>query len=187
VRGDDGETDGAGEAGTDRPSEIDSEQRRTTSDRLTQSVPRGSLAWARTVGSLDATLGRVLRDELTGYVVVESGAGLVVGDPTHGVLTFVDGVPVLAYAVDSPAVVEGDSTVDAVGPDALTALVGPGPARVEVYSVPTEEMASLHAAGESTERDESAASCRVSPDAPALAFDGSRALVRRTRERAGEQ
>jgi hypothetical protein len=130
-------------------------------------VPEGALLRARTVPDLSDPLSQVLSDRLTGYLRVESGGAILLGDATRGVLTLADGVPVLAYAV-------GD---DAAGGDALAALAGPGPARVETYRVADGSLASLH----DRARHED---CRVPPDAPARQLADDPELAERTRERA---
>jgi hypothetical protein len=128
------------------------------------SVPDGSLRRARTVRDLSVSLSAVLDERLTGYLVVESGGAILLGDATRGVVTVAEGVPVLAYEVGT----------EVGGPDALAALAGPGPARVETYSVAAAELRTLH----------DRADCRVPPDEPARQLADDPGLAERTREQA---
>lgn len=127
-------------------------------------TPDGSLRRARTVRDLSVSLSAALDERLTGYLLVESGGAILLGDATRGVITVSNGVPVLAYEVGT----------EAGGPDALAELAGPGPARVETYAVPAAELDALH----------DGADCRVAPDEPARQLADDSNLAERTREQA---
>jgi len=73
-------------------------------------IPRGDLLRSRVVSDVGTTtLARALDRELTGYAtLVPQETLLLEGDDARGVVTFADGVPVLAY-----------NTVSDGGPDAL--------------------------------------------------------------------
>jgi hypothetical protein len=126
-------------------------------------IPRGRLRRSRVVDHLGRTLRAALESRLTGYAVVAPGDALLLGAEGTGVLTFEDGVPVLAYHT---GVGEG-------GRGALDALAG-GPCRVEVYEVDAGALRAAH----------DAEGPRVPPGLPAERLAGDPALAERTRERA---
>lgn len=127
-------------------------------------VPEGELVRARVVDDVAAPLARALDGEFTGYAVFEPGGSLLLGEEAAGVLTFADGVPVVAYC----------ETTDEGGVDALAALAGPGPWSVERYELPELPLEPVH------DTD----SFRVPPGAPAEELAGDPSLAKRTREQA---
>jgi hypothetical protein len=127
-------------------------------------LPRGRLLRSRVVDDPGTVLDAALSRTLTGYVVFEPGDALLFDDATRGVMTFEAGVPVLAY----------DAATDRGGPDALSALAGPGPYRVELYELPPDELAAVH----------ETSTLRVPPDLPADRLAADVGLVARTREAA---
>ncbi|WP_310922708.1 hypothetical protein [Halogeometricum salsisoli] len=124
-------------------------------------IPEGELLRSRVVSDAGATLAAVLDRELTGYAVFEPQDSLLGGGGDPAVLTFEDGVPVLAY----------DAGADRGGPDALAALDAAGPFRVELYGLAAAAVERLH-------RDET---CRVPPARPADRLAADPELVERTR------
>jgi len=126
-------------------------------------IPEGRLCRSRTDADVGETLARVLDRELTGYVVFEPQGSILRGSDERAVLTFEDGVPVLAYHAPS----------DAGGTDALAALSG-GVFHAESYELPADDLAAAHRVG----------SLEVPPTAPADRLAGDEALVERTREAA---
>ena len=130
-------------------------------------IPRGSLLRSRVVSDPAVVLSAALDRELTGYAVLEPQDSLLLDGKTRGVLTFEDGVPVLAY----------DAATDAGGPDALADLAVPGPYSVELYELDAADLAEAHEAGE----------LRVPPEMPAERLVGDRDLADRTREAAPEE
>jgi hypothetical protein len=129
-------------------------------------VPRGDLVRSRVVDDPGEPLRDALDRTLTGYAVLEPQDALLLEDDTAGVVTFEDGVPVLAY----------ERASDRGGPDALADLAGPGPFRAELYAVPTDDLAAAH------DRDDGALA--VPPAMPAERLAGDPALAERTREAA---
>lgn len=130
-------------------------------------IPRGSLLRSRVVSDPAVALAAALDRELTGYAVLEPQDALLLGGETRGVLTFEEGVPVLAY----------DAATDAGGPDALADLAVPGPYSVELYELDAADLADAHATDE----------LRVPPEMPAERLAGDRDLAARTREAAPEE
>jgi hypothetical protein len=130
-------------------------------------IPRGDLVRSRVVVDLQATLDAALARSLTGYVVVEPGGSLLLDGEIRGVLTFEDGVPVLAYSPET----------DRSGVDALADLAGPGPWAVDCYEVPETALREAH----------DTPSFQVPPGAPAEELAGEPGLADRTRERAPEE
>lgn len=130
-------------------------------------VPQGELVRARVVDDLAAPLERALEERFTGYVVLEPGGSLLLGDDIAGLLTFADGVPVVAYC----------ETTDEGGVDALAALAGPGPCAVERYELPRTALEPVH----------DTPSFRVPPGAPAEELAGAPTLAARTRDRAPDE
>ncbi|ADQ68152.1 hypothetical protein GL213_12880 [Halogeometricum borinquense] len=127
-------------------------------------IPEGDLLQSRVVSDADKTLAAVLDRELTGYVVFEPQGSLLGGGDDATVLTFEEGVPVLAY----------DAATDRGGPDALAALDAAGPYRVELFELDPEDVAVAH-------RDET---CRVPPARPADRLAADPELAERTRDAA---
>ncbi|MFB6092392.1 MAG: hypothetical protein ABEK02_05215 [Haloquadratum sp.] len=123
-------------------------------------IPEGELCRSRTDADAGETLAAVLDRELTGYVVFEPQGSILFGDDERAVLTFEDGVPVLAY---HPA-------TDVGGDDALDALSGEL-FHADVYELPPAALAAAH-------RVEA---LRVAPTGPARRLADDEALVERTR------
>lgn len=129
-------------------------------------IPEGDLIRSRVVSDAGVTLSAALDGELTGYAVVEPQDALLLGDGGSAVLTFEDGVPVVAY----------DPSADRGGSDALAEFAVAGPYRVEVYELPAPALEPAH-------RTEG---LRVPPTEPADRLADDEALVERTREAAPE-
>jgi hypothetical protein len=127
-------------------------------------VPEGDLLRSRVVADFGVTLRSALDRGLTGYAVVEPQDALLLDDGGRVVVTFEEGVPVLAY----------DPTTDAGGSDALAAVDTAGPSRVEVYELPAAALAAAH-------RSED---LRVPPADPAERLASDPDLAARTREAA---
>jgi hypothetical protein len=126
-------------------------------------IPEGRLCRSRTDADVGETLAGVLDRELTGYVVFEPQGSILRGDDDRAVLTFEDGVPVLAYHAPS----------DAGGTDALAALSG-GVFHAESYELPADALAAAHRVD----------ALRVPPTAPADRLAGDDGLIERTRKAA---
>lgn len=126
-------------------------------------VPDGDLVRSRVMPDAGAALEAALDRRLTGYAVLAPTA-VVDPDREGAVLTFADGVPVVAYHVGS----------DRGGPAALGALAEPGPYRVELYASGAGDLDAVHAVDE----------LRVAPGAPADRVAGDRTLAERTRRAA---
>lgn len=127
-------------------------------------IPRGELLRSRVVTDPATVLRAALEKHLTGYVTVAPGETLLLDGEARGILTFEDGVPVLAY----------DPASDDGGADALAALADPGPVRVELYRLPSSALVEAH----------ETAALRVAPGAPAAELAGDHDLADRTREAA---
>ena len=127
-------------------------------------LPRGQLVRSRVVSTPGTALAGVLDRELTGYAVLEPQDALLLDGDGRGVVTFEDGVPVLAYHTGT----------DRGGTAALADLVVPGPYSVDVFELPPEELAPIHDTPE----------LAVPPGMPAERVAGDRRLADRTRERA---
>ena len=97
-------------------------------------IPRGTLLRSRVVSDVGTTLSRALDRGLTGYATLVPQETLLLEGDARGVLTFADGVPVLAY----------NTVTDRGGPDALAELAVPGPYRVELYAVDDDRLAAAH-------------------------------------------
>ena len=126
-------------------------------------IPEGRLCRSRTDADVGETLAGVLDRELTGYVVFEPQGSILRGGDERAVLTFEEGVPVLAYHAPS----------DTGGTDALGALSG-GLFHAESYELPVDALADAHRVD----------ALRVAPTAPADRLADDDALVERTREAA---
>jgi hypothetical protein len=124
-------------------------------------LPSGDLVRSRVVSDPGTALEDALDCRLTGYAVLEPQDTVLLAGDARGVLTFEDGVPVLAYHTDT----------DRGGPAALADLAVPGPYRLELVSLPDETVADLH---EPTE-------LQVPPGMPADRLAGDPDLAERTR------
>jgi hypothetical protein len=127
-------------------------------------VPQGRLRRQRVVADPATPLERVLETELTGYARLQSQDELLLDSEGVGVLTFEDGVPILAYHTGT----------DRGGTAALTDIAVAGPYRVSLYEVDPDALAAVHE--EST--------LQVEPGGPAEHLAGDSPLAERTRERA---
>lgn len=129
-------------------------------------LPRGRLDRSRVVTDPRDTLADVLDRELTGYAVFESQDTLLLDADGRGVVTFEDGVPVLAYHTGT----------DRGGPPALADLAVPGPYHVSVFELDAGALAPVHDSDD----------LRVPPGMPAERLAGDPALAASTRRRAPE-
>ncbi len=129
-------------------------------------LPQGTLIRSRVVPGVERTLRDALDRGLTGYAVLVPGSSLLLGDSGRGVLTFEDGVPVLAYHTGS----------DAGGAEALADLPASGPCRTALYRLDAAHLAEVH----------DTPSLRVPPGTPAERLAGDPDLAERTRDRAPE-
>ncbi|WP_435094374.1 hypothetical protein [Halorubrum sp. N11] len=130
-------------------------------------IPRGDLLRSRVVSDVGTTLARALDRELTGYATLVPQETLLLEGDARGVVTFADGVPVLAY----------NTVSDSGGPDALAELAVPGPYRVELYAVDDGALETAH--------EENA--LRVAPGAAATELADDQTLADRTREAAPDE
>lgn len=130
-------------------------------------IPRGNLLRSRVVSDVGTTLSRALERGLTGYATLVPQETLLLESEARGVLTFADGVPVLAY----------NTVTDSGGPDALAELAVPGPYRVELYAV--------NGGGLETAHEEDA--LRVAPSAAATELADNQELADRTRSAAPDE
>ncbi len=130
-------------------------------------IPRGNLLRSRVVSDVGTTLSRALDRELTGYATLVPQETLLLEGEARGVLTFADGVPVLAY----------NTVTDSGGPDALAELAVPGPYRAELYAVDVDGLETAH------EED----ALRVAPGAAATELADDQALADRTRSVAPDE
>ena len=127
-------------------------------------VPQGNLLRKRVVTDLATPLSQALDASVTGYARLEPGDTLLLDAEGVGVITFEDGVPVVAY----------HSGTDSGGADALADIAVAGPSRVALYELDGDALAQLHDADE----------LRVPPGLPAERLAGDPALAERTREAA---
>jgi len=130
-------------------------------------LPRGDLVASRVVDDHADALADALDESLSGYVVLEPSATLLLGDDGAGVLTVRDGVPVLA----------SHTGTGRGGASALADLAGPGPVQVAYRAVDADALAAVHDAG-------GVDALAVPPGEPARVLAGEDALAARTRERA---
>ena len=135
-----------------------------TTDPAELRIPRGNLLRSRVVSDIGTTLSRALDRAVTGYATLVPQETLLLSGEAKGVLTFEDGVPVLAY----------NTVTDSGGPDALAELAVPGPYRVELYAVDSAALESAH--------EEQA--LRVAPGAAATELADDQALAERVRDAA---
>jgi hypothetical protein len=127
-------------------------------------IPRGALLRSRVVDDPSEVLRSVLDERLTGYVVFEPQDALLLGETTRGVITFEDGVPVLAY----------DTERERGGRTGLEGFAVTGPNRVAVHAVDADALADAH------ETDE----FRIPPGEPARVLAGDERLGARTTDAA---
>lgn len=127
-------------------------------------LPRGTLLKSRVVSDPREPLAEVLDRSMTGYAVFESQESLLLDADGRGVVTFADGIPVVAYHTET----------DRGGPPALADLAIPGPYHVSVFELPEAELASAHKID----------SLRVPPGMPAERLAGDPALADSTRRAA---
>lgn len=130
-------------------------------------LPRGRLLKSRVVTDPRDTLADVLDRGVTGYAVFESQDSLLLDGDGRGVVTFTDGVPVLAYHTGT----------DRGGPPALADLAVPGPYHVSVYDLDADALGAVHEADE----------LRVPPGMPAERLAGDPALADSTRRAAPDE
>lgn len=131
-------------------------------------IPRGDLLRSRVVDSPVDPLRDALDRELTGYLRLEPADALLLDDERTGVVTFEDGVPILAY----------EMATDCGGTEALEAVAAPGPYRAELYAVSAASLADAH---------ESADALAVDPTMPADRLTGDADLAERTRRAAPDE
>ncbi|MFB6151138.1 MAG: hypothetical protein ABEJ40_04965 [Haloarculaceae archaeon] len=124
-------------------------------------LPAGRLLRSRVVTDPRTVLVEALDRDLTGYAVLEPQESLLLDEAGAGVLTFVDGVPVVAYHTET----------DRGGPPALADLAASGPFDLELFALDRRDLASAH-----EER-----TLRVPPGMPARRLAGDGALADRTR------
>lgn len=122
-------------------------------------VPAGELVRSRVVSDASVPLEAALDRRLTGYAVVSPTAALA-PDRDGTVITFEEGVPVVAYHAGT----------DRGGSEALAALPTPGPYRVELYRSAPGDLDPVH---------EVSKLC-VAPAAPAEQVAGAPGLAERT-------
>lgn len=127
-------------------------------------IPRGELVRSRVTADPATPLSAALDRDLTGYAVLQPQETLLLDGDARGVLTFADGVPVVAY----------HTGLDDGGPDALAALAEPGPYRAELYAVPGADLTEAH----------ESEGLRVPPTMPAERLAGDPDLAARTRRAA---
>ena len=138
-----------------------------TGSSPTLQIPRGTLLRSRVVSEIGTTLSRALDGEVTGYATVVPQETLLLAGEAKGVITFADGVPVLAY----------NTVSDSGGADALAELAVPGPYRVELYAVDADGLETAH----QTE------ALRVTPGAVATELADDQRLADRTRAAAPDE
>lgn len=127
-------------------------------------IPRGELLRARVVESPRTVLASALDRELTGYATLVPQDALLLDGDARGVVTFEDGLPVLAY----------NTATDNGGDDALADLAVPGPYRIELYAVDAAALAEAHDTPELT----------VPPGMPAEQLADAPGLADETRDAA---
>ena len=127
-------------------------------------LPDGRLLRSRVVTDPRTVLADALDRAVTGYAVLEPQGSLLLDDEGRCVLTFAEGVPVVAYHTGT----------DRGGPRALGDLAASGPYRLNLYTVARESLESVH------DRD----AFRVPPGMAAERLAGDQSLADRTREAA---
>lgn len=118
----------------------------------------GELVRSRVVDAPDSLLAALLDRRFTGHVALEPADALLLDGGGRAVLGFADGIPQTAYHA-------GTQTA---GDEALQALAGAGPFRVEMY------VCSVERVGERSPGEP------VAPAAPARVLAVDDALARRT-------
>lgn len=131
---------------------------------MTIRIPRGTLIQSRVVSDPGVALAAALDRGLTGYALFEPHDAVLLDSETRGVITFENGVPVLAYEAES----------DTGGSAALGALAVPGPYSADLFELPAAALATAHEAETLT----------VPPGMPADRLAGDAGLAARTREAA---
>lgn len=126
-------------------------------------LPRGELLQSRVVPALSELLEGVLDRRLTGYAEIVPGDALLLGASGRGLLTFEDGVPVVAY----------HERTERGGEPALADVARP-PWRIELIGCERSELEDVH----------DIAAWRVPPGVPAERIAGALELAERTRRRA---
>lgn len=124
-------------------------------------LPRGTLLRSRVVGDPATPLADAFERSLNGYGVFVPQQTLLLDDTARGVITFENGVPVVAYHTGT----------ERGGPDAIADLAVPGPYRIELYRLPDDALAPIHESAE----------LRVPPDLPARRLGGDDDLAARIR------
>jgi len=127
-------------------------------------VPQGNLLRRRVVTDLATPLSQALEASVTGYARLESGDALLLDAEGIGVITFEDGVPVVAYHTGT----------DASGADAIADIAMTGPSRVALYELDDDSLREIHDAEQ----------LRVPPGLPAERLAGDPKLAKQTRESA---
>jgi hypothetical protein len=128
-------------------------------------IPDGELLRSRVVTALAPALSDVLDRRIDGYALVSSRDTLLGGDDESGVITFEEGVPILAY----------HSRTDRGGPPALDDIGSP-PYQFELYALEADTLELPHRTEE----------LRVSPGMIAERLASDPDLADRTREVAGD-
>lgn len=123
-------------------------------------LPTGRLLRERVVEGIGTVLSTALDAGLTGYALLESQDALLLDADGVGVLTFEDGVPVVAYHTGTGS----------AGPDALADIAVAGPYRLELYALDADALADVH---DST-------GLAVSPELPAERLAGDPELAEQT-------
>lgn len=127
-------------------------------------LPRGRLVRHRVISDAKTALETALDAELTGYARLESQDVLLLDSDGAGVLTFLEGVPVVAYHTGT----------DSGGPEALDDIAVAGPYRLELYELEARTLETVHGASDLT----------VPAGMPAERLAADPALADRTREAA---
>jgi hypothetical protein len=127
-------------------------------------LPRGRLVRSRVVRDPGTVLRIALDRSLTGYAVLELQDSLLFDDERRGVVTFTDGVPVLAYDTES----------DRGGTDALADFAVPGPYSADLFRLDPTALEEPHDTPE----------LRVPPGVPAEELADDPDLAAETRDRA---
>jgi hypothetical protein len=126
-------------------------------------LPRGELLRSRVVPAPRTLLEDALDRRLTGYAAIVPGDALLLDERGRGLLTFEDGVPVVAYHERTGR-----------GGERALADLERAPWRVELSACDREGLTDAHAVAE----------WRVPPGTPAERVAGAPALAERTRRRA---
>src|SRR6056297_2093315 len=130
-------------------------------------LPQGRLRKSRVVTEPREPLAEVLDRAVTGYAVFEPQDSLLLDADGRGVVTFADGVPVVAYHTGT----------DRGGPPALADLAVPGPYHVSLYTLAPADLESAHEAED----------LGVPPGMPAERLGGDPTLADSTRRAAPDR